>query len=1047
MLRLHHHLGVSVFACLLALMLFSCGGGTPTVDSALVPVADPGPAALPMDNGWPTVLPVDGVQPWEATDADGNVIDTRAASGINADSFVAAGIETFAESTTGTANNYDALRITSGEPAGNLLSWAIYRLRLGGEQPGVVGFDVNPLAMSDGGQSAYWVGLADYGADCWEWYGPYTDNHVRIPTAARVAAGADYLTGTGNAMALVLAHDGAALDVVAVSANPLSDGDAATPDAPENVTATGVPAGILVSWDEVAAADLAGYYVYLCDAEFTLKDDPRAVSYFIASGGAKFFPGKPISAWVGVTAVDIAGNESALSTVVSATPLAGAMPELLLTASRPSGLIHSAISLTASGAASYDWDLDGDGTFEITDDATGTQPAYTAEAGINRAAVKGTTTGGGIAGAGISILLGTNSRPAASATADPQSGPVPLAVSFTGDAADEEDSLENLTFAWDFDGDGLFEANTDTLTPPDQDYADVGIYNAKLRVEDQAGAWDVDTVAVWAHDPLNHAPTVTLITSTNGGVAPLEVNFEAVANDIDGDQLYFYWDFDGDGVIDFQSFDEYCTHIYTGTTTVMTTVYVRDIHGGSGSAFTLIMSNQAPVAALTATPPAGYAGFTAYLDASGSSDAEGIDNYEWDLDGDGVYSEAGTEADYEGVASFSLPYPTPGEYTATVRVTDGFNVYTGTDTATVDILVHGWVDVPVCTAGGENSDAPLTIVDGRPAFAYCDYTTFDLRFAYSSTADGAAAADWTTVLVDETGNVGRYPSLAVIKGNPAIAYHDESNSNLKYARSNTATGASATDWTQIVTADATASTGTYASLATVAGNPAIAYYDNTDTALKYSRSSTPTGSASGDWAGYFIVDTATDVGRYASLAVVDGNPAIAYMDTNNSALKYARASTNTGALAGDWSTVLEIDNAGTVGYNARLRIVAGTPAIAYTDLSSNAIKFARAVTAAGEDVDDWEQIVFVAIGTNDLTNSALGIVNGHPAVTYRDNMENRLRYIRSTTATGGSEADWTDAHLLGDCDRDTCVTEVNGKPAIVYYVWTTEYEIHYAVCY
>ncbi|MBI5773447.1 MAG: hypothetical protein HZA89_06860 [Verrucomicrobia bacterium] len=104
------------------------------------------------------------------------------------------------------------------------------------------------------------------------------------------------------------------------------------------------------------------------------------------------------------------------------------------------------------------------------------------------------------------------------------------------------------------------------------------------------------------------------------------------------------------------------------------------------------------------------------------------------------------------------------------------------------------VDTSVNTVGAGGKAA---IINGHPAISYYDTTSGDLKYAYSSTATGSAGS-WTLVTVDSSNDGDLGTSLAVVGGTPAIAYHDNVDRNLRYAYSTDANGAAGTWSTKLV---------------------------------------------------------------------------------------------------------------------------------------------------------------------------------------------------------------------------------------------------------
>ena len=331
------------------------------------------------------------------------------------------------------------------------------------------------------------------------------------------------------------------------------------------------------------------------------------------------------------------------------------------------------------------------------------------------------------------------------------------------------------------------------------------------------------------------------------------------------------------------------------------------------------------------------------------------------------------------------------------------------------------------------------IVVGNPAIAYYDASNGDLKYVRANNASGT---NWgTPVTLDSSGNVGLFISLAVVNGTPAISYYDSGNGNLKYMRSNTPTGTLLANWSLPVTLDSSGDVGQYTSLAVVNGNPAISYYDNTFGNLKYVRANTPNGTLVGDWGTPVMLDSTGTVGQYTALKVINGNPAVSYHDATNGDLKYVRATTTSGTLVTDWGTPVTLDNSGNVGQYTSLAVITGNPAISYYDSTNGNLKYIRATTTSGTLLTDWGLPVALD-STGDVGQyTSLGAVNGNPAISYYDPTNGDLKYVRSNTAVGMLLPDWGTPVVVsatGNTGQFTSLVMTIGVPAICYYDFTNQ---------
>jgi hypothetical protein len=230
--------------------------------------------------------------------------------------------------------------------------------------------------------------------------------------------------------------------------------------------------------------------------------------------------------------------------------------------------------------------------------------------------------------------------------------------------------------------------------------------------------------------------------------------------------------------------------------------------------------------------------------------------------------------------------------------------------------------------------------------------------------------------------------------------------------------------------DSIGQVGQYASLAVVNGNPAISYYDVTNLDLKYVRATDASGTS---WGTPVTLDSIGAVGQYTSLAVVNGNPAISYLDVSGFDLKYVRATTANGTLVGDWGTPVTLDSTGFVGLYTSLVVVNGNPAISYRDNTNGDLKYVRATTTSGTT---WgTPVTLDSIGAVGLYTS-LAVVNGNPAISYYDSTNRDLKYVRAATASGTLVGDWGTPVSLDTAISSgeyTSLAVVNGNPAISYY--------------
>jgi len=362
-----------------------------------------------------------------------------------------------------------------------------------------------------------------------------------------------------------------------------------------------------------------------------------------------------------------------------------AAPEASFTATPNPSFTNATVSFNAGASkdpdgtiAKYEWDLDGNGTYETSTGTSATVSRTYATAGDRQIGLKVTDNKGAIAKATRTVTI-QNSPPSASFTAAPNPASVGATVNFDASASKDSDGTI-AKYEWDLDGNGTYETDTGTTPTTSSSYATVGSRTIGLRLTDNQGATSTATKALTIQ---NVAPTASFTATPEAAPTATTVSFNASASDDpDGTIAKYEWDLDGNG-----TYETNTGTAATATTTYATpgarTVGLRVTDNGGATTTTtrtVTAQNRAPSASFTATPSAAPTGTQIAFNGSASSDPDGtIVEYTWDLDGNGTYETAGF-----GKATTSAAYAKPGTRTVGLQVTDS-NGAKATTTRTIVI--------------------------------------------------------------------------------------------------------------------------------------------------------------------------------------------------------------------------------------------------------------------------------------------------------------------------------------------------------------------------
>ena len=409
---------------------------------------------------------------------------------------------------------------------------------------------------------------------------------------------------------------------------------------------------------------------------------------------------------VGLRITDVGGftDQTVRPLAVTARPVADAVVSPIAPETTITSLVN--VKLDGSGSTDsdgtivrYEWDLNGDGIYEVDAGNNPTIQRLFGTSGTRQVGLQVTDDSGAVDDAAVTVVV-ENRPPVAGFTAF--TGPAIVGAQTTVSATASYDLDGTIVdYEWDFDDDGLYEQHGASPTAI-HTFPASGTYPVTVRVTDNGGASDVVDVPLSV--VATQAPQAVIGATPQVTRPGVPVTFDPAGSndpDLGGAIVSYAWDFDGDGTTDQTTTTaDPVVHSYTGFGQFPATVTVTDEDGATAVATILVTTaNDPPVAALSISPSTALTGTPVTLSASGSLDPDGtITKYEWDLDGNGSL-----ETNSGANATIVRTFPNRMRVTIKVRVTDSDGA---TATATAALAVDPAVAPPPAGQNGGGGGAP-----------------------------------------------------------------------------------------------------------------------------------------------------------------------------------------------------------------------------------------------------------------------------------------------------------------------------------------------------
>jgi PKD repeat protein len=217
--------------------------------------------------------------------------------------------------------------------------------------------------------------------------------------------------------------------------------------------------------------------------------------------------------------LEVTNDKNQVATQTVPIVVTGSPPVATASLNPSNGAIPLLVNFTGAGTdkdgtiVKFEWDFDGNGTFDFTSTTTGNTTHNYDTAGTFNAVFRVTDNEGLTGTAKVTttaVRAGPPSSPTATITspANPLTVTAPNTVSFNGNGTDSDGTITK--YEWDFDGNGVYDYSSTTTASTSFKYDSPGIYTAALRVTDNSNLTGIDTIDITVNLPI----TLSLSTDT-----------------------------------------------------------------------------------------------------------------------------------------------------------------------------------------------------------------------------------------------------------------------------------------------------------------------------------------------------------------------------------------------------------------------------------------------------------------------------------------------------------------------------------------------------